>query len=159
MLGYSSVRQGNHCSSCFYFPYYTFPLLASVKRFEPSHFFLIPTSDTLLFLFYCLLIYGLVWLQFFKCGFFFFRLFWCCVCSAPGRRGEHHEGEDAQERREVVVLLARQKQQLQIGNFTCRPKDWDYCFKCQLLSTQFYFLLQDSASERGACGSAEQANR
>lgn len=70
----------------------------------------IPTSDTLLFLCYCLLIYCLVWLQFFKCLFFsVLRLFGCCLCSAPGCSGERHEGEDAQERREVVVLLARQK--------------------------------------------------
>lgn len=73
----------------------------------------------LLFLSYSLLIYDLVWLQFFKCVIFIMLCCGClgCVCSTSDCSREHHEGEDAQERREVVVLLERQKQQLQIGNF------------------------------------------
>lgn len=98
--------------------------------------------------------------------FFFKCVFLRCsvvVCAPPsGCGGEHHEGEDAQERRAVVVLLARQKQQQQIGDcFSPRRQRFFLRFplneRAEIKPTPFLPSLQDSVSERGAGGYAEQA--
>lgn len=132
--------------------------MASVKRLNPPIFSSSQTSDTLLFLCYCLLIYGLVWLQFFKCVFFFVCFGAVCALLQAAVENIMKEKMPKKGGRWWFSWRGRNSNSKSVIS-PRRPKDRDYCFKCQLLSTRFSFLLQDSASERGACGSAEQANR